>query len=383
MEAAIGAHVAARWAGLAGGPGQGGPARGKRLAGLYLRSSQFRPAELTAREYLRLDGDDAEGHRLLAGALEGAGRLGDAKALESALAEYEAAEAKDPGDIAAAERLAALHRDKFGDPAGAARVLDAMLRHNPDSARARLARSRFFAESGDADAALAEDDAAIRIAPGDVDARLAAAEIAARRDDPGAARLHLAAIRPPRPDDVRVKIIEGLIELDERKTDEAIRDWRAGLVLSGGSDAELTWRLAHVLIQLGQVREARAPAGPVPPALGRRRSPAALSLPGRPGRAQVGPDRRGDRRAGGDPLQARQGAGGPALPGARPGLRDLDGAGEGGRRHATGPPRLRPSSRRASSWLSLARLKGVDRPGEEVGDPGAGDRRRRPRGPAS
>jgi tetratricopeptide (TPR) repeat protein len=241
------------------GMGPGGPPRGparKRLAELYLRSFQFRAAELAAREHLRLDGGDAEAHRLLARSLEGAGRLGDAKAVEAAVAEYEAAEALEPGDVASAERLAVLYLDKFADRTRAIRVLDAMLERNPNSTEARLARSRFFAEAGDPQASSAEIDAALRLAPGDVPARLTAAEVAARRGDPAAARLHLAAIQPPRPDDIRIKIIEGLIELDERNADEAIKNWRAGLVLAGGTDTELTWRLAHVLIQLGRVREA-------------------------------------------------------------------------------------------------------------------------------
>jgi tetratricopeptide (TPR) repeat protein len=253
INTAIQAHLLVLSKG-ANGPSQG-PAR-KRLAKLYLNSFQFRAAEQAAREYLRFEKDDSEGHRLLARALEGSGRLGDAKALENAVLEYEAAEVIQPGDIASGERLAVLYLTKFADRAKATQVLDTLLKHNPKSARARLARAKFFGETGDAKAASNEIEAALLLEPGDLDARLTAAEAAARRNDPRAARLHLAAIQPPRPDDIRVKIIEGLIELNEQKTEEAIKDWRAGLVLAGGSDTELTWRLAHILIQLGRVREA-------------------------------------------------------------------------------------------------------------------------------
>ena len=237
----------------------GGPAAvaaRKRLAELYLRSHQHRAAEQVARESLKQDGNDAEGHRLLARALEGAGRLGDAKALADAVSEYEAAEALQPGDVGSAERLAFLYFDKFSDKPKALRVLEALRDRNPSSVAARLARSRFFAEAGDLVAASTEIDAALKLDPSDVDARLAAAEASARRGDPTSARSHLASIRPSRPDDVRVKLIQGVIELDERKGDEAIKNWREGLILSGGSDADLTWRLAHILIQLGRVREA-------------------------------------------------------------------------------------------------------------------------------
>ena len=93
------------------GPDQG-PAR-KRLAELQLRAYQFRAAEETIRDYLQFREDDPEGHRLLARSLEGSGRLGDLKALEGAVAEYEVAENLQPGDVATAERLAVLYLDKF------------------------------------------------------------------------------------------------------------------------------------------------------------------------------------------------------------------------------------------------------------------------------
>ncbi len=253
IDSAIKAHILLR--GKQGdGPGWG--ATRKRLAGLYLRLDQFRAAEQTIRDHLRLEPGDVEGRRVLARALEGSGRLGDAQALEAAVAEYEAAEALQPGDVASGERLASLYLDKFGDRPRATRIMDALLEHNPRSVAARLARSRYFASLGDARAASDEVDEALRIDPSDVDARLAAAETAVKRNDPAVASRHLDAIQPPRPDDLRVKILRGQIELAERKTDLAIRDWQDGLALANGGDAELTWRLAHVLIQLGRPRQA-------------------------------------------------------------------------------------------------------------------------------
>jgi tetratricopeptide (TPR) repeat protein len=253
IESAIRAHVlllGKKWDDRSKG------ATRKRLAGLYLRSDQFRAAEQTTRDHLRLEPGDVEGRRLLARSLEGAGRLGDAQALEAAVREYEAAEGLEPGDIASGERLAALQLDKFGDRARATRIMDALLEHNPRSVAARLARSRFFAAVGDPGAASIEVDEAIRVDPSDVDARLAAADLAVRRDDPAAARRHLDAIASPRLDDLRVKVVRGQIELAERKVDQAIRNWQDGLALADGGDAELTWRLAHALIQLGRPFEA-------------------------------------------------------------------------------------------------------------------------------
>jgi predicted Zn-dependent protease len=249
VEAAIKAHV------LLLARGGSGSAR-KRLAVLYLRSEQFRPAEQAARDLLKAQPRDVDAHRLLARALEGLGRQGDSKALDAAVAEYEAAEALDPGDVASAERLAALHFEKSGDRVVAARVLDALLEHNPKSTAARLARARFFVAMGDARASTNEIGEALKLDPTGVDVRLAAADASIHRGDPAEAARHLDAIGPAAAGDLRIKVIRGTIELLERQPDRAVRDWQDSLAQSGGGDGELTWRLAHVLIQLGRPREA-------------------------------------------------------------------------------------------------------------------------------
>jgi len=253
IESAIKAHVL-----LLGKTGElrdRGATR-KRLAGLYLRSEQFRAAESVTREQLRSEPKDVEARRLLARSLEGAGRLGDAQALDAAMVEYEAAEALEPGDTATAERLATLAIDRFNDQPRATRIMDALLKLQPQSTPARLARARVLSRMGDPSSAAVEIEEALKMSPGDLDARLAAAESATGRNDAGQARKHLDAIDPPRPDDLRVKVLRGQIELAERHLDQAIRDWQDGLALANGSDAELTWRLAHVLLQLGRPREA-------------------------------------------------------------------------------------------------------------------------------
>jgi tetratricopeptide (TPR) repeat protein len=234
------------------------PAR-KRLIALYLKSQTYQAAEIAAREYIKRGGDDAEAHRLLAHALEGIGVAGDSKALDQAIAEYETAEAKQPGDVVGAERLAYLYRTKANDPVKAQLVMDSLLRFNPNSVPARLARFRFFIGLGNPEAsrkASAEIDEALKLAPTDLTARLIAAEAAAQRGDVAAARRHISAIDPLPKNDLRVSLVEGLIELTEQRTDEAIQSWRSGLVQTGGADPDLTWRLAHVLLQLGRFREA-------------------------------------------------------------------------------------------------------------------------------
>ena len=57
-------------------------------------------------------------------------------------------------------------------------------------------------------------------------------------------------------DDLRVKNLEGLIDLAESRPEEAIQSWRTGLLEIGGNDAALTWQLAHILLEVGRVTEA-------------------------------------------------------------------------------------------------------------------------------
>jgi cellulose synthase operon protein C len=360
IDSAIKAHV------LLLGKGGDGRARGatrKRLAGLYLRLDQFRAAEQTIRDHLRLEPGDVEGRRVLARALEGAGRLGDAQALEAAVAEYEAAEALQPGDVASGERLASLYLDKFGDRPRAIRIMDALLEHNPRSVAARLARSRFFASLGDARAASDEVDEALRIDPSDVDARLAAAEAAVKRNNPVVARRHLDAIQPPRPDDLRVKILRGQIELAERKADLAIRDWQDGLALANGGDAELTWRLAHVLIQLGRPRQAA-------PLIAQYRRLSGSDEPSPAGRYLVGlamlkSGRTAEAIAELEAIRYK----------LDKGLEGLLYLGLGQAYEASPEPaKAADAYQRATAspvagaapWLALARLQAVDRPGDQV-----------------
>ncbi len=259
----------------------------KRLVELNLRGGPqlARAAQGAAEAYLKGGADDAEAHRLMARALEGVGRLGDVAALDgrsdprtgksppyNAIAEYEKAESLKPGDVEGGYRLAVLYLSRGREPARAVAVMDKMLETNPKSVAARLARLQFFKEHPEladdsAEAAKAKEaqktladyqlDEALKIAPGDANARMLAAENAARRGDTAAARDHLARIDPPPKDDLRLKLIRGVIEFREQRPDEGIQSWRTGLIQTGGSSADLTWRLAEVLINLGRFAEAR------------------------------------------------------------------------------------------------------------------------------
>ena len=189
---------------------------------------------------------------------------GDKSARPEAVRLAERARDLEPGDIDGAERLAALYAEA-GDPARAARSLAELVRAVP-TARAHLARYRHHAAraragSGPAAAGEARDAAdalarAATIAPGDVEVRLAAAGDALERGDTVGARRHLDRLPPGGRDDRRARFARGMIDLAEDRREQAVDTWRAGLLAAGGGDAELSWRLAYVLIQLGRLDEA-------------------------------------------------------------------------------------------------------------------------------
>ena len=235
----------------------------RRLVRLDLKiPSHAYAAEEQARALIRDGADDAEAHRLLARALEQLGILEKKAALiDQARVEYELAEAKEPGDVEGAQRLATLYRDRMENPSKALAVLDQLVKTcegSPASKRAaaRLARARHFNATGQPDLAAKDVDQAVQADPNDIEARLIAAELALQRRDTEAARKHVEALDAARRDDSRVVVTSGLIDLVEQRPDDAIKHWREGLVKSQGNDPELTWRLAHVLLETGRVTEA-------------------------------------------------------------------------------------------------------------------------------
>lgn len=258
-------------------PGPGARAAHRRLAELYVRygdylrlgaayyqlpelatlESRYHAAERHARELLRGGDQDPSAHRLLATALEGLAVPGDVRALNEAVREYRVALQGDPADAAAAGRLADLYLDRLKDPARAERVLDDLRAARPDSVETRLARHRFFARLRRDDAAAAELDAALALEPGGLRVVLAAAEHALRRGDTAAARARYEAVPAGLRGDARVALLKGMIEFTDERPSDAVEAWRRGLLTAAGTDAELTWWLAHALLQLDRVAEAR------------------------------------------------------------------------------------------------------------------------------
>ena len=235
----------------------------RRVAELCLRvSRRASAAELLARDLIRRGDDSAEAHRLLARALEQLALEGAPKALDEARKEFEIAEKKKPGDVEGGQRLAALYRDKLNDPRKAIQVLDRLVEQNknaPESlAAAHLVRSRFFLNEKKRERAAVEVELALAADPKSLEVRLAAAETALARGDTATARIHLDAIAPKQREgqEMRIKLIEGLIDLNEQRPDEAIQTWRSGLMLTGGNNIDLTWRLANILLETDRAAEA-------------------------------------------------------------------------------------------------------------------------------
>lgn len=196
-------------------------------------------------------------HGLLAMALEGLAVPGDNASLIASVAEYQKAMDGAPGDSAIAERLARICLERLNDPARGERVLDALTAARPGSHEPRLIRYRYFTRARRPDRALAELEEATRLAPGDFEVRLTAASDALGRGDAPAGRRHLAAVPEAFRDNLRLKVMRGMVDFSEERPDQAIDGWRQGLLTIGGTDANLTWWLAHALLQMGRVAEAR------------------------------------------------------------------------------------------------------------------------------
>jgi len=183
--------------------------------------------------------------------------LGEAEDLwRRAIQNYQKAIQLDPSDLDSSTRLANLYLTWGNDPASADTVLDAMLQANPKSVEARLVRYRAFSLSKREDRAQEELDAILQLAPDNVEVRLNIAQVALGKRKPLEARKQLDAIPADKQDDLRVKILRGYMEFAEQHPDDAIDQWRRGLLLVGGSDQDLTWKLAFNLVQMKRYAQA-------------------------------------------------------------------------------------------------------------------------------
>ncbi|WP_406696191.1 tetratricopeptide repeat protein [Singulisphaera sp. Ch08] len=256
-----------------------GPGRGKsrrRLVEIYVRYSdafratdlflnapelmakelRYRAAVVIARDVVVAAPNDPVSHRLLGMALEGLAASGDEPTLDAATKEYETALSLDPKELESAERLARLHQERRHDPASAERVLGALLAAAPDSAEARLVRYRYFDRIRNLDRAAVEIEAATRLAANNLEVRLTAARDALQRGDTTAARAQIDRIAAADRDDERVRVLRVMVNFGEERPQEAIEEWRRGLIATHGTSAEMSWWLAYSLLRLGRVSDA-------------------------------------------------------------------------------------------------------------------------------
>jgi tetratricopeptide (TPR) repeat protein len=240
---------------------------------------------------------NGEAHRLAAQVLEGLVFQGERKALEGvpetqakpgkpvsetdafqdrlgAIGHYKAALKLDPKDIASTRALAGLYVNYKKDRVGADRVYEDLRKAHP-SAETHLACYAYYLTTDPDDKkglAAKEMAQAVALKPHDRDVLLAAAEDAVRRnavqrtgDEPvespvAAARRYLDAIPMEHQSDPQVRLVRGIVELHENNIDGsngALESWRKGLEANGGTDLNLTGRLAFVLLNLGRVDEAK------------------------------------------------------------------------------------------------------------------------------
>ena len=223
---------------------------------------RYRAAEAIARQLIADGAKDADAHLLLASALQGSAvgtdnKTRDPKALDQAIDEYRQAIALDPKSVVAARNLARLQFSQKKDPAAAEATMDGLLKAAPDSVDARIARYTYYTEAKNDAKALAEIEAAAKSAPQNVVVQSEAASDAIRRRNFDRARQYIDAIPVTPANELRIRTLRGSLEITEQHPDEAIEEWRKGLVAVEGTDVGLTWQLAYALIQLGRLNEAR------------------------------------------------------------------------------------------------------------------------------
>lgn len=192
--------------------------------------------------------------------------------VDKARKEYQEAERQAPGDVDGARMLAGLYQIRLQDPAAALDVLNRVVaatesdpRRHAQALRARyehhvrvgqLTETPPAAREKALKSAQADIEQALRESPSDVSVLLSAIDFSLARRDLAAARRYLNAVPADAARDLRVRTRAGQIELAEQRGDEAVRTWRTGLLETGGTDAELTWLLARVLLDLRRFDQA-------------------------------------------------------------------------------------------------------------------------------
>jgi tetratricopeptide (TPR) repeat protein len=192
----------------------------------------------------------AELHEMLARAQADSGQVpAAARSLELALQ-------IEPERVSSAERLARLLRERLQQPRRATLVLDRLVKDNPRSAEALVARARHRAALGKLDAARDDLAGARKLAPRDPSVLSAAAENSWQRGDYREAAGHWRRLLEERPDSVSALLALTRAEREGGRPERTIAALRAGLGRRP-NQPDLLFTLADLLLDRGEGAEAR------------------------------------------------------------------------------------------------------------------------------
>jgi tetratricopeptide (TPR) repeat protein len=197
--------------------------------------------------------NDGEIQELLGRAYDGRGEYARAASC------YQKAIDASPERVEAYLRLARLQRDRLGRSGEVETTLDKLVKANGQSYQAYLARVQYRLEGTSSTEALAaarrDMDEAVRLASDEPEVLLRAADLAARLlNDFEAGRKHLQRALGLRPHFIPGYEALAQIELAAGRLDEAVAVFRRGLE-KNPDQPELSWHLANLLIQRGQLDE--------------------------------------------------------------------------------------------------------------------------------
>jgi tetratricopeptide (TPR) repeat protein len=170
---------------------------------------------------------------------------------------YEQAAAHLPGRIDLFVHLAALLRDKLDRSVKADEVMDALVRLNPKSAEAFLARARYRMGGATWDKAGKDLARARKLAPDRPEVLMAAAALAYFQGRPAEARRCWQRGLEAYPRDKRMYLGLAELEWDCERPREAVRCLRRGLAKLP-AEPDLMLSLAEILIRQGELAPARA-----------------------------------------------------------------------------------------------------------------------------
>lgn len=204
-----------------------------------------------AREHLDIllrdnAGSPGELHRRLGQCCEAAGEFA------AAAQAYDKAIASEPGRVETYAALSELLRRRLENPGRAREVLDAMVKANPQSFAAYLARAKFRQEQGESEPAAADIAQAEQLAPDEATVLQAAGRLALANRQYDQARQLLERGLGQHPQQPGFYLALADLEMQTQQPAKAIALLRQG-VAALPAQTDLLWSLASLLVQQKQV----------------------------------------------------------------------------------------------------------------------------------